>query len=233
VPAQDRRHERALGRHRADRHEALGDRRHDLPAAAAAKFRRRILPAQPGEVGLGRRWPRRGVCPLGWPAGRKDDAGSWAVRGGQFEPRNIIRPRMLRQWLRDDLAHPQPAAPAAAVPTQPVRTPGVIGRRQLGKGPARMPRARLLAQGGFVDLKLQASRGYPKPVAAQAGRCHGKPQRADSYSARDPGEGMPPLSAHVPVGAGWPRPGLRLRAAGPAESKRTAGRSSQPRHPRR
>jgi hypothetical protein len=34
---------------------------------------------------------------------------------------------------------------------------------------------------------------------------------------------MPPLSAHIPVAAGWSRPDRRLRTAGPAQSKHPAG----------
>jgi hypothetical protein len=86
-----------------------------------------------------------------------------------------------------------------------------------------MPWWRLLAHGRRLDLEPQASPGRPKPVAAQVGRGHRNPQRPDGDGVRDPGEGMPPLSAHIPVAAGWSRPGPSLRAAGPAESKRPAG----------
>jgi hypothetical protein len=155
----------------------------------------------------------------------QDNAGGSAAGAGQFEPRHLIRrlPLRLSHRLGDDLAHPQPAAPSAAVPAQPVRMPGVIGRRQLGQGQARMPCWRLLAHGGRLDLEPQASLGHPKPIAAQVGRWHREPQRAHSDGARDPDQRMPPLSAHVPVPAGWSWPGRRLRAAGPAESERLAG----------
>ncbi len=134
MPAQRLRQKQAVRRDRADVKQGLGDGRHDIRAQAPPDRHGGIASAEQGQVALCRGRPWRLSRPHLAPQGRRRHYARACRRAGgaEFEPGDIVR--WFRQ--RDNIAHPQRVAPAAAVPVHPVLMSGVIGKRQICRGQA-------------------------------------------------------------------------------------------------